>query len=85
MHGFSIFSELKCSARRAMPLSHKQIEYFIYSKFSRDSNGTEPKIFMNTFWGGAHRIFAFANLHQVIHRMQKLLNIEIVNIGLPIF
>ena len=34
--------------------------------------------------GGAHRIFAFANLHQVIHRMHKLLNIEIVNIGLLI-
>ena len=28
MHGFSIFSELKCSARRAMPLCHRQIEYF---------------------------------------------------------
>ena len=28
MHGFSIFSELKCSARQAMPLSHRQIEYF---------------------------------------------------------
>ena len=47
-----LFSELKFSARRAMPLSNKQIEYFIYSKFSRDSNGTEPKIFMNTIWGG---------------------------------
>ena len=53
---FSLFSGLKSSARRAMPLSHEQLEYFMYSTFSRDSNGTEPKI--DTF-GGADRIFAF--------------------------
>ena len=35
--------------------------------------------------GGTDRIFALANLHQVIHRMHKLLNVEIVNNGLLIF
>ena len=50
MHGFSLFLELKCSARRAMPLSHEHLEYVIYRKFSRDSDRSSKSLIAPTGW-----------------------------------